>query len=204
MITINGEDKTEELRNFARFIGLEAAASGRYSILLLLQLLGGYASRGLVPARVVHEILALEGTSRQSNTKPPTPVKRPPLRGLWHKHYMAAGLSAMAINLKNELIKNGLPWLEERVRQAQRSGEEHYLTEEDIDRTVDDAVVGAWVRRLDASELTGEWIIFAKHKGLNYYLCLGDHNGDHSRLRAQIDQVCCAEFPFVTGLLYSA
>ena len=56
----NGDDMTAEMAIFANFIGLDRAAPGRYSILLVLGLFGGIKSNRLNPAKVVHEIEALE------------------------------------------------------------------------------------------------------------------------------------------------
>jgi hypothetical protein len=204
VVTIAGEDKAAELDNFARFIGLEAAASGRYSLLLVLQLFRGVASQTLNPAKVVREIETLEGRGAPSITKPPSLFKHPPLKGLWHKHYFADGLSTMAVNLRNALHDYGMPWFEQRVREAEQSGEKRLVTQEDISAIVHDVVIGHWTRRANAAEVTGEWLIYAEHDGAKYYLAIGFHNEDHAHLRAQIDTVCCAEYPFLKDLLDNA
>lgn len=67
----NGEDMTAMVEGFARFMGLEQAAPGRYSMLLVLGLFGGAQSGMLNPAKVVHEICALEGIGPPSKLKPP-------------------------------------------------------------------------------------------------------------------------------------
>jgi hypothetical protein len=47
----------------------------------------------------------------------------------------------------------------------------------------------------------GEWIVYARDDGANYYLCLGLHDSGDDYLRSQIDAICCQEFPFLTALL---
>ena len=201
----NGQDMTGNLENFARFIGLDQAAPGRYSMLLVLGLFGGLQSGFLQPAKVINEIKALEGKGKPSQLKPPIQNKYPPLKGLWHKHYLAGGLRSMARNLKNGLIKDGLPWLDQLVQDAERSGEERYITEEHVKMIVKDAVHDNWLRRASAAELTGEWIIFAKHDDRNYYLALASHDqSGHDMLRSQINALCCHEFPFLKELLDQA
>ncbi|BCT66857.1 hypothetical protein NNRS527_00425 [Nitrosospira sp. NRS527] len=96
----NGEDMTTVITGFANFIGLEPLVSGRYSILLVLGLFGGATSNRLNPAKVVHEIQTLEGVRNPSRLKPPTQFEYPPLKGLWHKHYLEDGVGAIALNLK--------------------------------------------------------------------------------------------------------
>lgn len=203
----NGEDKSAELTNFGNFIGLEAAAPSRYSILLVLGLFGGCKSGRLNPAKVIHEIEVLEGIGTiPSQLKPPSMFNRPtsPLKGLWHKHYLEDGLRSMAINLKKGIERDGLPLFEQRIREAQEAGEERYVSMEDCKSLADDAVRGNWMRLADAEALTGEWIIYAQYEGANYYLCLGRHDSGDDDLRKQIDAVCCQEFPFLTKLLTGA
>lgn len=197
----NGEDMTAELTRFATFIGLERIVPGRYSILLVLGLFGGFKSGHLNPAKVICEIQALEGIGKPSQLKPPTPFNHPPLKGLWHKHYLEDGLGAAAINLKKGLKKYGLPLFKQRIREAQEAGEERYVSVDDIKSLADDAVQGNWIRLANSEELTGEWIIYAQHDGMNYYLCLGTHKSGDDYLRKQIDAVCCEEFPFITAML---
>jgi hypothetical protein len=200
-MTVNGEDKTAEIQEFGRAIGLDAAAPGRCSTLLRIEL---YAETILMqrmnPAKVVHEIRNLEAGTQTIGTKPATPFKRPPLQGLWHKHYLRDGLHSMALNLRLGLKRHGLPLFEQRVREAQEANEERYLSHEDIAAIADDAVMGNYQRRHQAGELTGEWIIYAQHAGKNYYLCLGQHDSGDDVLRKKIDDLCIHEFPFLAQL----
>jgi hypothetical protein len=201
----NGDDMNAEITDFANSIGLECAAPGRYSILLLLHLFGGFKSGHLNPAKVVYEINALEGIGTPSQLKPPTQNKHPPLKGLWHKHYLEDGLSSMAINIKKGLSKYGLPLFQQRIDEAEKAGKERYVSEEDVKWLANDAVNGNWIRLVTDKALTGQWIIYAQHNGRNYYLCLGTHDkNQHESLRQQIDAICCQEFPFLRALLASA
>jgi hypothetical protein len=128
-----GEDLAPVLLGFAEMIGLEQVASGRYSVLLLLELFASYQSRRLSPDKVVREIASLENASGQSITKDETLFKHLPLKGLWHKHYFADSMTTMAMNIQNEVKRNGIPWLDEQVAESQASGEERFLTVQDCD-----------------------------------------------------------------------
>jgi hypothetical protein len=201
----NGQDMTAEITNFANAIGLERIAPGRYSILLVLGIFGGFKSGCLNPAKVIHEINALEGIGNPSRLKPPIQYKYPPLKGLWHKHYLEDGLSAIAINIQKGLKKYGLPLFKQRTQEAKEAGEERYVSIEDVKSLVDDAVHGNWMRLAAAKALTGQWIVYAQHEGKNYYLCLGTHEkSQHENLRRQIDALCCEEFSFLSTLLANA
>jgi hypothetical protein len=203
-IFINGEDHSEAVDGFAQALGLAEIALGRCSSLLLAQMYCASAlQRRMNPYKVVHELQALEGGSSPSRTKAPTQFKHPPLNGLWHKHYLADGIRSMAINLRLALMKHGLPHMQRMVDEATASGEERFLTDHDIGAITHDAVLGNWSRRSEVSALTGDWIIFAQHGGLNYYLCLASHETGDEFIRAQIDRVCVHEFPFLADLLCS-
>lgn len=197
----NGEDMTAELTHFINIIGLESAAPGRYSILLALGLFGGFKSGLLNPAKVIHEIKALEGHGKKSQLKPPVLFKHSPLKGLWHKHYLEDGRRALVFNVKKGLSKYGLPLFKQRTLEAKESGEERYVTMEDCKSLADDAVGGNWMRLASEGALTGEWIVYAQHEGENYYLCLSKHDSGDDNTRSQIDAICCQEFPFLNTLL---
>jgi hypothetical protein len=201
----DGEDITEEITNFARFISLETAAPDRYSMFLVLNLFACATSGCLNPAKVVHEIQALEGRGRPSQLKPATQFKRPPLKGLWHKHYSPGGIKSMAINIQRGLKIHGMPLFNQKILEAQEAGEERYVSKDDVKSLTEDVVHGNWGRLASAADLTGEWIIYAQHDGKNYYLCLGAHDkSGHKDLRQQIDDFCCLEFPFLSTLLSNA
>jgi len=194
-------DASYELNTFSEFIGLKQAAPNRYSILLLLQLYATTKSRHLNPAKVVHEIEALEGRGRSSNTKKPAPLTKAQLKGLWHKHYQEDGIACMAKNLQRAIHRYGIPWLEETIKEAAASGEEHFLTTEDISHITHDVVIGHWERLNSSQAITGEWIIYAKYQGLNYYLCIAKHDTGDALIRQHIDTICLKEFPFLNAIL---
>jgi hypothetical protein len=201
-LTINGENKWDEVQAFGQAIRLDAATSGRHSTLLLIELyLHSIVRRAMSPARVIREIQALEGIGVPSKMKPAAPFTRAHLKGLWHQHYLPSGMSAMARNIQNGLRKDGMPWFEQRIRDAQDAGEDRYVSEDDIKLIAHDAVIGNWERRSQAKEMTGEWIIYAEHEGSKYYLCLGQHNSGDAALRKNIDAVCAQEFPFLSYIL---
>ena len=199
---INNEDRTDEVRGFVEAIGLDQVAPERCSILLITQLYCECViAQRLNPYKLLYEIEVLEGRGRTSRTKPATQFKHPPLRGLWHKHFLADGLRSMALNLRLSLKKHGLPHMERLAEAAERSGEVRYLSEEDIGAIVHDAVRGNYARRADASELTGDWLVYAHHEGRNYYLCAASHATGDETIRAWIDTSCVHEFPFLRDLL---
>jgi len=52
--------------------------------------------------------------------------------------------------------------------------------------------------RANSNKLTGEWIVFAKEGGNNYYLCLNTHNAGDQQIADRIKEHCLREFPFLS------
>lgn len=193
-----------DLQKFVRMIGLNTAAPGRYSTLLALQLLGGALSGHQNPAKIIREIEELEA-GKPSRLKPPIQNRHPPLKGLWHKHYMQDGLASMAQNIQKGLTWFKSPLFKQMIRDAEDAGEERFIEPHHVPALVEDIVSGNWQRLAERQALSGEWIVFAQHEGQNYYLTIATHDSaTHQHVREQIDQVCCIEFPFLTKLLTDA
>jgi hypothetical protein len=111
----------------------------------------------------------------------------------------------MAINIQKGLKIHGMPLFKQRILEAQKAGEERYVSIDDVKSLTEDVVRGNWGRLAAAAALTGEWIIYAQYGGKNYYLCLGTHDkSGHKGLRQEIDDFCCLEFPFLSTLLSNA
>lgn len=181
-----------ELQELATLLGLDRVAAGRCSELLLSQLHKQMVGRVLTPSHVSKEIIALElGTA--SSTKPPGLLKHPPLGGLWHKHHV--------VNSTQSLIWN----LFLNAKRESRRPDPLVLPVDPEDQfacLIHDTGLGGYMRRSAASEMTGEWLIFAKHEDRNYYLALAEHGEEgHPALRSQIEATCVAEFPVLREIL---
>jgi hypothetical protein len=201
----NGQDLTAEFEHFTNLFGLERLVPGRYSRLLLLSLYGGLKAGTVDPNQVVYEIAALEGLGPASKTKPSIQNKYPPLKGLWHKHYREPGISSLGMNVKKGLGRYGIPFFEQKMREAEEAGEVRAVPLEDVEAIVSDLVIGNLQRLATDQVMTGEWLIYARHEDKNYYLCSGTHHKDtHPHLRQLIDSVCCEDFPFLAKLLADA
>lgn len=180
---------------------LEQIAPGRISLLFLLSLFGAYKAGRIDPFQVAREIETLE-KGETTGLKPPIQNRHPPLRGLWHKHYMQPGMASLAMNIQHGLKQYGIPYLAQKVQEAKESGENRYFTLQDVAPMANDAVHGNWQRLREAERLTGEWIVFGKHEGLNYYLTLATHDKTtHDHERQLIENICYREFPFLEEIL---
>ena len=137
---------------------------------------------------IYDEIGCLEGASftRRTNTKPQSQFQHKPLGGLWHKHYSQAGF--IGKNLGNY-------WKPKRLDRYLKSilkvGD--ILDQPTLGRLIHEVVIGDYEKRSNAQEITGEWIVYARHLDVNYYLTLGVHGDDHAI--AERARACADEFP---------
>lgn len=145
---------------------------------------------------VTDELDYLEGYREGTLTKPAAQFK-PPLYPFWHKHFTTPGHLAHNLQVRWGMNKGGNRDLENLIKDiAQGYGGNdgewpNYLA--------DRLIIGGYGDRLGRG-LTGNWIIYAQHLGLNYYLDLATHDeavGDNAvKLLSKLQNSAYAEFPF--------
>jgi len=194
----------QKIVEFKSITLLDETLGSRYSLVFLLDLFFAFENRTINLDAVMHEVNFLEGRLDQSKTKPASQFLRPPLQGLWHKHFFDTSVSGLAQNVKNALNSYSIPYFEQKIEEAKKSGEESYMTEEDISHIVDDVVSRNLQRRSDEQKMTGEWIVYANYQGANYYLCIAMHQEGDASIRNRLDAAFLLEFPFLKDLLPSS
>ncbi|MCP1486358.1 S-adenosylmethionine:diacylglycerol 3-amino-3-carboxypropyl transferase [Pseudomonas fluorescens] len=129
---------------------------------------------------------------------------RGPILGrFWHKHYYdARHLPQNVLNkwfgeyaVKQELLK--LKLREVLMADEDDTNMEKYW-EAKANRVSHAIVYGGIEARKNRGALTGEWLIYYEHAGLNYYLDLADHRelNDQQKLFDRLKDECAWEFPF--------
>jgi hypothetical protein len=59
------------------------------------------------------------------------------------------------------------------------------------------ATVEVYMQKMRDRTVTGEWIVFRKHNGMNYYLTLGNHTEDYGDIYSRAVLACAFDdFPF--------
>lgn len=163
--------------------------TGRYSVRLIEEFDALVTKRTTNIFQIFDEIAALEGSKiarGPSYTKSASQFSGRWLNGLWHKHYSQAQF--MAANLL-------LHWKPDRLQRLikESSGGRPFFDEQAAKDLSHKFVVDGYRDRAANAEMTGEWIIFAKQDGVNYYLTLGLHGDDEAIWRRCV--ACAAEFP---------
>lgn len=188
--------ESEELVEYANYYELERYISGRYSWLFVFNLMMLERKNGIAPFSIIDEIKNLENLGPSQQTKPASEFKGAHLKGLWHKHFFAANLSLLAHNITNQLAGGKLKKLIEEVFDPKKSPT---VTKEMIGEISHRLVVESLENRAADSKLTGEWIVFAKHQGQNYYLCISTHESGDENISQSIKAACLPQFAFLSS-----
>lgn len=183
----------EELDEFAWLVGLKRIIDGRFSRQFVMDLLKMLEVDCVNPAYVVTEIKQLEHGSK-SRTKAAEEFKHPPLKGLWHKHFLAAQF--LPANIKIEHGKKGGEKIITRKNLSMRAGNDVGALSGEVSHEV---VISAVEQYSARRALTAEWIVFAKHDGKNYYLRTCNHSNANSDqlLYDEIEMLSFRQFPFL-------
>ncbi|AYH43666.1 hypothetical protein CDA09_09765 [Azoarcus sp. DN11] len=146
---------------------------------------------------VLDELDYMEGIRPASSTKAEEQFRRKPLHPLWHKHFFLPKHVSRNVDVRWNLLDGGNKDLTKMLGEVTENfGEDpevwtNYLTHR--------LVVQGFEERARRG-LTGDWIIFGKHDGKNFYLDLAVHEeGDEHGAAALLQRIRAgsqAEFPF--------
>ncbi|WP_412481394.1 hypothetical protein [Pseudomonas asiatica] len=186
-------------------VALSQVYSPRISQCLALRLQLFSMLRWINKFAVLDEIALLEGTptSRPTGTKAAEKFRGPILGRFWHKHYCDS--RHLAQNFYNKWFGDYA------VKHSLLSNELRKILMSDVDDTdmeeyrlvmgnqISHAVVyGGIESRRQRGALTGEWLVYYVHDGVNYYLDLANHEeaSEPQKLFDRLKSECEWEFPF--------
>jgi len=190
---MNGHDisiTADQLANFRKAYISNNDLSSRMSNLLWFDMYVLDMEFGVSPRDILKSINNLEAGELHSGIKPATAFRNPPLKGLWHKHFFAAHF--LVNNISLALGKNGLEMLVEEVMDPKKSS---VITLEMIEELAHRVAHEPIEKRDQQGKMTGEWVIFAKNGGKNFYLCLNTHDAGDQFIYDRITEHCVKEFP---------
>lgn len=164
--------------------------AGRMSELIWLDIYILDAEFGVSPHVILDAISEVDRGELPSGVKPATQFKNMPLKGLWHKHYFSTHFLLMNINLG--LGKTGV---EKLVNEVMDPAKPTVITEDMFNelthRIINEPVETRYARK----KLTGEWIVYLRHEGKNYYLCCNTHDAGDQFIYDRIMENCVRDFP---------
>jgi len=146
---------------------------------------------------IVAELKYLENPQEQERTisKRQKKFSGGKLRGFWHTHFFNGDLSQQAINYLKILTKDGE--FESIAKAAMEESDDPHVFAE----VITDKLIGQKFQDFtDNKSWTGDWVIYAKHGGVNYYLMLCKHSlegEDTDPIYYEMEEKCGVQFPFL-------
>ena len=186
---------SEEKTKIKIYVANDRIYAARISFGLILRLVGlAGVDKGIVSA-VFDELDYLEGIGPPTGMIGPTKFKRE-LAPFWHKHFRTPN-----VVLKNVGIYWGLTQSHTFPQSSDASTRlDSLLKNATLETLAHQLVVDGFLERAKRG-LTGDWIIFGEHNGLNYYLDIAKHEegnrSNASALRDKLKGSSAAEFPFL-------
>ena len=148
---------------------------------------------------ILQEIDCLEGLRLSSSTKEAAPFDHPPLNKFWHKHFSSTRHLLRNVGEEWGLTRHGNKKLTAAINEVAKS---HGDQPDQWPGVLAGKIwLEGYQRRSQERRRTGDWIVFGKHDGNNYYLDLATHregerqNAD--KLFEKLGRGCAAEFPFI-------
>jgi hypothetical protein len=146
---------------------------------------------GRTPAcYVMDEVKFIEKIGRKTPTKPSSQFTKPPLAGLWHKHFFMP--TFLVKNLCNYLgVEQGHNKnLKRIVSDVLSVSVSECFTEEDSAQIAHKVSAEAFQERANDQKLTGEWIVFGKSNGKNHYLSVASHDEGDEVIFERLQRYC--------------
>ncbi|MBS4050797.1 hypothetical protein [Methylomonas rivi] len=190
------EDEVIEFRN--NHIGFSQIDLSRVSQFLSIQLASIHKHRVYNSFSITDVIQDLEGVGRGCKRRV-AQFKHPPLKGLWKVHFFDPRF--MVKNLINHwgLERANSPKLNNLFLRIDEDEEKSPSTHGWHGRLAHEMTVVGYEERARKNNLTGEWIIFLKYKGKNYYLCISRHTSpeEDRDVYEFLKNLCEHEYPFL-------
>lgn len=179
------------------FCGFDAS---RVSRLLVAQLSSVSKHRTFNSFSVTDVIQKLEGVGRNGCEKREDIFKYLPLKGFWKAHFFDARF--LTKNLVNHwgLEREDSPKFDALCSRVAAEEEKNPSPHGWQGRLAHELTICGYEKKAMRKKLTGEWIIFSKHEGKNYYLCIAKHSTskeDDEKIYAGIKKLCEPEYPFL-------
>lgn len=180
----------DQLGLFGKLYVLDPELLGRMSRSFLFDLYVMDFEFGISPHEILESVKELETGETPTGVKPATQFTRAPLRGLWHKHFFAARF--LAHNMILGLRKNGVRDI---VESAMHPSKGNVVTREMIEEVAHRVTHEPLEARDAAGKLTGEWIVFARRGGKNYYCCIAGHEFGDEAIFEKVVTLAAKDFP---------
>lgn len=146
---------------------------------------------------IVDELHYLEGIKSRTRTKKATAFKRGKLKGFWHSHFFNGDTSQQAVNYLKLLDRDGGTAFKDIIKNIVNETDDPVT----ISKKIAERVVAQQYQDItNKKSWTGDWIVYAKHGKVNYYLMLCRHSNpgdDGDPIYVEMKEKCGEQFPFI-------
>ncbi|MFQ2271035.1 hypothetical protein [Aeromonas enteropelogenes] len=195
LFKITNDDVSIYLENNAGFYGLHES---RISSLLFSQLTDAIKNRKFSSFAVTDLMQAIDGVNHRHVVE--NRFKHPPLQGFYKSHFITPAfimkniINEWGLNFENSKKFDKLckKIISEEERNPSKYGWQGRFAHE--------FVIEGYKNRANKNNLTGEWLIYSKYKGMNIFLCLASHSStakDDFFIYEMMRYFCAKEFPFL-------
>jgi hypothetical protein len=144
---------------------------------------------------IVDEINYLEDPQDRTKTKKAKKFNSGKLKGFWHTHFFNGDVSQQATNYLKIFNKEGA--VENIIKDVAAETDDPRL----IAKKVAEKIVSQQFDDITNKKLwTGDWVIYAKHEGRNYYLMICKHPSpgeDTDPIYYEMKEKCGLQYPFL-------
>ena len=180
------------MQSFSQWLDLPELQTARFTSVFRQQFHEWSVERRINFLSVLSEIKALQSVpGLKTNTKRASRFKGGPLDGLMHKHF------ATARNIVRNLNNHWTPNFKLRrvvSRMHDRPEDKEYSTDLSP-KAIHRIIMGGYEDKNRERSITGDWIIYLKHKHTNYYLFLAEHDEDQTLIFSRMALCTRKEYP---------
>ncbi|MCP4493993.1 MAG: hypothetical protein GY820_42830 [Gammaproteobacteria bacterium] len=181
---------------FLETLGLQELSNGKVGHILAAQLIQYQYSGSGNPREVAREIHHLDRNDGLSKTKRESKFTTGKLKGFYHKHYFTA--QHIPFNMLQHNVDGNTGGLGKAFdRVYKRTVESKHTDNEKAMTLANFLTMDAYQHRSRSKKLTGDWIIFKKHNGKKYYLCLSSHQENTDELYEMVKEWYEPIWPFL-------
>ncbi len=185
-ISLSRQDLVGWARESLAFYGIDLS---RVSTVFLVQAFSSEKSRIYSTFDLTNPIKVLEGLAKFDVTPSEEQFKYPPLTGLYKKHFSSPRF--LAKNLRNFLhSKDGKKLFNKAWQEASDVSNSDFINERFVAYLSHQMVFPPIEIKSATNTMTGEWLVFHKHEGQNYYLTLANHGEPNKKIYERVIFAC--------------
>lgn len=193
VLSLSRQDLMPWAKRSLAFHGLDLT---RVSTVFLAQAFSSEKFGAFCAFDLTNPIKVMEGLAKHNDTPMEDQFKHYPLKGLYKKHFSSPRF--LPKNLRNYLhSKEGQAHFDRIFKEASNINKSGFVDEEFASYVAHHMAIDPIEIKSANNRMTGEWIVFHKHEGRNYYLTVASHKESNEDIYKRVLLACSVDnFPF--------